>query len=82
MMGYRESAEIEDTGGETRSLGNHDVGRPGKIRRYPADRPVVTEIATVPMTEEQQQTGVFALAALIARWEQAGCPIGVSDQTG
>jgi len=77
-MGHRECAELEGAVGEIRSLGN--VGRPGKIRRYPADRPVVVEIATVPMTAEEQQTAVFALAELIARWEQAGCPVSVSDQ--
>jgi len=79
-VGGEASFELEDTGGEIRSLGHHDVGRSGRIRRYPAVRPVVMEVATVPMTEEQRQTAVFALAALIARWEQAGCPTGVSDQ--
>lgn len=79
-MGGEASFELEDAGGEIRALGNHDVGRPGRIRRYPADRPVATEIAIVPMTEEQRQTAVFALAALIARWEQAGCPTDVSDE--
>lgn len=79
-MGGEASFDREDTGGEIRALGNDDVGRRRKIRRYPADRPVVTEIPAVPMTEEQRPTAVFALAALIARREQAGCPTSVSDQ--
>jgi hypothetical protein len=81
MADHRQGVESVDAAGQARSVGDTEVGRPGKIRRFPAERPVVTRIETVPMTAARRQEAVFALAELIARWEQAGSPISAPDRT-
>ncbi|ONH30706.1 hypothetical protein BL254_23935 [Protofrankia sp. BMG5.30] len=76
-----EDVEPGNTADQAHRDGAVPAGRPVKIRRYPAGRPVVTEIETVPMTAAQRQEAVSVLATLIAQWEQAGSPTSQRNQT-
>ena len=81
MIEESEGVEYIRAAAEACSAGDTPISRPAKIPRQPALRPTQDGFETVAMTAGQYQSAVYALATLIARWEQAGSPTSRRNQT-